>query len=267
MRTSAAVRRERARPIVASDPTIYPVEERVGEDILQRWILELLRPMVASWLASRGVRAFVGADQFVYYRQFDSHSRCSPDILVIPGLAPDHRVRSWKIWEEGIVPTFLLEVVSRDLEKDYFTAPERYDEMGATELVVFDPDYERDRDLRHRFQVFRRTPRKGWMRVVATDSDRVQSKVLGCWIRSVGEGVELRLRLGTGARGDVLFPTEAERERREAERERREAERERREAERERREKALVLAALERERAAAQARISALEARLAKRKR
>ncbi len=27
------------------DPTIYPEEQRVGEEILQRWIVELLRPL------------------------------------------------------------------------------------------------------------------------------------------------------------------------------------------------------------------------------
>jgi hypothetical protein len=55
MRATATRRR-------APDPTIYPEEERVGEDMLQRWIIELLRPLLQEWLTSRGVQAFVGAE-------------------------------------------------------------------------------------------------------------------------------------------------------------------------------------------------------------
>jgi hypothetical protein len=37
--------------------------------------------------------------------------------------------------------------------------------------------------------------------------------VLGCWLRSVGSGSALRIRLAEGSRGDALVPTEAEAER------------------------------------------------------
>ena len=49
-----------------TDPTFYPIEEKVGEDILQRWIVELLRPLVDRWFRTRAVRAFVGADSLGY---------------------------------------------------------------------------------------------------------------------------------------------------------------------------------------------------------
>ena len=49
------------------------------------------------------------------------------------------------------------------------------------------------------------------MRVVATDADRVRSAVLGCWLRAVGEGDTVRVRLATGLRGDDLVPSDAER--------------------------------------------------------
>jgi Uma2 family endonuclease len=62
---------------------------------------------------------------------------------VLPGVAPGTRVRSWKVWKTGVVPSFALEIVSRDVEKDYEDAPRAYAELGAQELVIFDPDYER----------------------------------------------------------------------------------------------------------------------------
>ncbi|WP_437285888.1 hypothetical protein [Sorangium sp. So ce406] len=31
------------------DPTHYPVEKKMGEDSLQTWIVELLRPLIERW--------------------------------------------------------------------------------------------------------------------------------------------------------------------------------------------------------------------------
>src|SRR6185437_6855223 len=109
------------------DPTVYPVEEKLGEDTLQTFILELLRPLVERWLQLKGKPAFVGADQFIYYEQFNPRKVVAPDVYVLPGVRPGRRIRSWKTWETGIVPSFALEVVaSIDAEKDYREAPERY---------------------------------------------------------------------------------------------------------------------------------------------
>ena len=99
------------------------------------------------------------------------------------------------------------------------------------ELVVFDPDYRRGKD-RLRFQVFRRVRGK-FVRVTITNEDRVESRVLGCWVRSVGTGGGTRLRLATGKGGDTLIPTEAEAERARAEQEHHRAEQERARAEQE----------------------------------
>ena len=38
--------------------TVYPAEERVGEEILQRWIVELLRPLIESSGAAGGRLAY-----------------------------------------------------------------------------------------------------------------------------------------------------------------------------------------------------------------
>ena len=103
----------------------------MGEDILQRWIIELLRPLLQWWLLQRGVRALVGADQFIYWRQHDAHARVAPDIYVLPGVEANTRVRSWKIWQDHVVPSFAMEIASQDWEKDYVEAPQRYGELGC----------------------------------------------------------------------------------------------------------------------------------------
>ena len=70
----------------AYDPTFYPVEDKVGEDTLQRLIVELLRPLIERWLAAKGTPTFVGADQFVYYKQFHPGKVVGPDVFVLPGV-------------------------------------------------------------------------------------------------------------------------------------------------------------------------------------
>ncbi len=236
----------------AEDRTVYPVEEKVGEDIVQRWIVELLRPLIERWFSERGEQAFVGADQFIYFRQFDPHQRVSPDIYVLPGVAPDRHVPSWKVWETGVVPSFALEVVSKDWEKDYCEAPLAHEVLGTRELVIFDPRFEERRDG-VRWQRYLRTAEGRIELVDRTDGRSIESSVLGCWLRAVGIGHDVRLRLAAAKDTADLFPTgeEAERRAKEAERRAKEAERQAKEAERQAKEAALL-------------RIAELEARLAK---
>jgi len=208
------------------DITVYPTEEKVGEDLLQRHIVELLRPLIERYLAAHGVKALTGADQFIYFRRGDIRGRVAPDVFVLPGVRPDRAIRSWKTWQEGIVPSLAIEVVSLDIDKDYIDAPALYRELGVRELIIFDPDFEQDVE-RYRFQVYRQVGKRGMVRVSVTNEDRVPSRVLGCFVRAIGHGESTRLRLATGASGDELFLTEAESERAEKERERAEKERER----------------------------------------
>src|SRR5262249_23491487 len=138
---------------------------------LQRLVVELLRPLIERWLAEKKVRAFTGADQFIYFRQGDVRRRVAPDVFVLPGVRPGRRIRSWKAWEARIVPSFALEVVSSDVDKDYIDAPTLYRELGVNELLVFDPDFE-DEPQRFRFQLYRQVARRGLLRVTVTNEDR-----------------------------------------------------------------------------------------------
>jgi hypothetical protein len=208
--------------------------------MLQRLIAELLRPMLARFLAERGERAFVGADQFIYWVEGDGSKRVAPDVYVIFGEDPDALPRSWLLWQCEHRPSFALEVVGRDVEKDYEDAPNEYKAMGIDELIVFDPEATPGHPRRVRWQQWRRVKRRGFVPVFRGDGDRVYSETLRCWIRLVGEGARARLRIGVGPHGDELVLTDREREdreRQEKERERQERARAEREREREREEK------------------------------
>lgn len=205
---------------VSREEALYPVEDKVGEDVIQTLIAELLRPLIERWFAEQGKPRFVGADQFIYYKRGNPSKVVAPDIYDLPGVPPGERVRSWKVWQTGIVPELAIEIVSSsEPYKDYVEAPARYAELGVKELVLFDPDHE-TADDRVRWTRYRRLKRRGFVRVEHSNGDRIPSRVLGCWLRVVGEGSAARLRLGTGPTGDDLFPTaeEAERAAKEAER-------------------------------------------------
>ena len=192
---------------------MYPADDDMGEHELQRLISELLRPLLARFLASQGRVAHVGADQFIYWEEGNPAKRCAPDVYVLAGVDPDIAIPSWKIWETGIAPSLVVEVASTDFRKDYDDMPALYSEMGAKELVVFDPHATATSRVRRRLQVFRRIVRRGLVRVDVSQRDRVFSKQAGAWLRVVGAGDKARLRIAVGADGDDLFPTEAEDER------------------------------------------------------
>ena len=189
----------------------YPETDHMGEDFLQRLIAEELRPLIARWFKSRRVRAFTGADQFLYWVEGDPTRRVAPDVYVLPKVDPGAVPTSWQLWEVG-PPSFALEIVSRDVGKDYEDAPAEYSAMGAKELVIFDPGATSRSRTRVRWQVYRRLARRAFVRVAQTTSDRVEVASLGCWLRAMGDGRDVRLRLGTGADGESLFLTEAEEE-------------------------------------------------------
>jgi hypothetical protein len=188
------------------DPTHYPIRDDMGEGSLQRLISELLRPLLGRVLVELGIKAFVGADQFIFYEQYNPRKVVAPDVYVMPGFSPDIEVDCWKTWETGVAPSFALEVVSRDHRKDSERSPVRYAELGAKELVIFDPKFN-DRRGRVRWLLYRALPKRGLVKVEATDTDRVYSKSLRLWLRAVGEGPHTRVRLAKGPRGDALIPT------------------------------------------------------------
>jgi hypothetical protein len=195
---------------VEHDPTVYPIRDDMGEGSLQRLISELLRPLLAQVLCELGVKAFVGADQYIFYEQFNSTASVAPDVYVMPGFDQDIDVDSWKTWETGVVPSFALEIVSKNRKKDTERSPARYAEMGAKEVVIFDPKSGRRRSDAVRWLVYRQVGRRGLVNVEATNADRVYSKQLGLWLRVVGTGPMTRVRLGRGPKGDELIPTATE---------------------------------------------------------
>jgi hypothetical protein len=199
------------------DPTVYHEEDEVGEHEIQTYILELLRPLLERYFRERGVHAHVGSDQYLYWTRHDPRACMAPDVYVLPGVDQDIAIDVWKVWERGgIVPSLVVEIVGSDPRKDYEESPRRCAELGVDELVVFDPFFSAERA---RFRVYRRRG-DAFVLALSTDDDRVWSVVLDAFLRVVGEGAALRMRVAVGDAGDELFPSGEEAERAEKDGER-----------------------------------------------
>ena len=195
--------------------------------------------------------------------RFDSklpYRGIDPDVMLVSPAPPRaNKLKSLRAWSKGHVPPKLgIEIVSdKTARKDYTVAPGKYAAGKVGELVIFDPDRHRLRDVDGPYvlQVWRRTRKGRMVRRYAGDGP-FECEALGAWLVVV-DGT---LRLADDREGTRLWPTheeaeqaeraakivervradterkraEDERERAEAEREHAEAEREHAEAERER---------------------------------
>ena len=86
---------------------------------------------------------YVIGDMFLYYRQGNPHARKAPDIMVIKGIDATVRRRSYKLWEEGVPPSIVIELTSGQTKKeDIVTKPALYASLGIKEYFLFDPMYE-----------------------------------------------------------------------------------------------------------------------------
>ena len=159
-----------------------------------------------------------------------------PDVMLVSPAPPRaNKLKSLRAWAKGHVPPKLgIEVVSdKTARKDYTVAPEKYAAGGIGELVIFDPDRHRLRDVDGPYvlQVWRRT-RKGRMVRRYAGEGPCKSEALGAWLVVIEE----TLRIADDREGTRVWPTheEAERAAKIVERVRADTERKRAEDERER---------------------------------
>ena len=196
---------------------------------------------------------YVASNMFLYYAEGEPKKNRAPDIMVIFGV-PKHTRNIFKTWEEGAVPSVIVELSSpQTIREDLGPKRELYARLGVAEYYLFDP---LGQSLDPRFQGFQL--RQGvYLPFPLGPDGGIPSPVLG--LRMVPEDFMIRLvDVETGrliltnqekleALEDQELETaearriaEVERDRAEAERDRAEAERQATESERQ---KTLLLSA------------------------
>lgn len=82
---------------------------------------------------------YVGANMFMYYTEDRPADVVAPDLFVVLGTHKKER-RTWKIWEEGKAPDFIIEFTSEATKgKDRWFKRGLYEELGVQEYFQFDP--------------------------------------------------------------------------------------------------------------------------------
>jgi Uma2 family endonuclease len=103
--------------------------EAIGylRDVLQRWYRE--EPNVYAW-----------GDLFLYYREGDPRSVVCPDVFAVHGVPKEPPRRIYKLWEEGKVPSLVIEVTSASTRReDLRDKKSLYERLGVQEYILFDP--------------------------------------------------------------------------------------------------------------------------------
>ena len=82
---------------------------------------------------------YVSGDLFIYYEEGNTKARVAPDVFVAFGV-PKHNRQVYKLWEEGPVPAFVMEVASRGTwREDDRPKAELYEWLGVKEYWQYDP--------------------------------------------------------------------------------------------------------------------------------
>ena len=163
----------------------------------QSFIIRVLLSCIEELARERGwARTLVGSDQFFAWVEKEPLVRVSPDVYLLDD-PPETYPSSWQVWLPGHKPPrFAVEVVSAEsARKDYFEAPLKYAQLGARELVIFDPEIAQGvvgGEDRRAITVYRREEDGGFVRVYGGDGPAWSSE-LEAWVVVRREAVEAEL--------------------------------------------------------------------------
>ena len=124
------------------DGVIYPSGdgEPMAENAYQFKAITDTAPALMTWFRDVST-VYVAGDMFIYYRRGCNRVRVAPDVFVVAGAKGNHPRQSWRVWAEGAVPQFVLEVASESTwERDAGDKRDIYRDMGVLEYWRFDPE-------------------------------------------------------------------------------------------------------------------------------
>ncbi len=130
------------RPITkAATLSDYPTSDREPMAETEARVLAILHLSSALRYFFRKQAVYVVGNIYLYYREGDPKARKSPDVMVVKNAAK-HERRSFKTWEENVMPSVVFEITSRNhIYKDMVSKASLYAALGIHEYFLFDPLY------------------------------------------------------------------------------------------------------------------------------
>ena len=135
---------ERSRRIVPdAEPCAVEYPSSDGKPMAENtWQFDAMvyaGPVLKEYFKKKREDVFASGDLLFYYEQGNAQGSIAPDVFVVFGVHGQRR-DSYKVWEEGKAPDFVLEVASPSTWKeDRETKPAVYARMGVREYWVYDP--------------------------------------------------------------------------------------------------------------------------------
>ena len=155
------------------DELLYPASDGKPMAETEKHVIQLaqLLECLRTYFSSEP-DVYVSGNNMMYYDEGNPRKRVCPDIYVTLGI-PKRERRSYKIWDEGKSPDFIMELLSDETRKRDFGFKKRlYQNVFHTkEYFLYDPDTEE-------LYGYRLTEKR--YRLVRLDADfRLFSSILG----------------------------------------------------------------------------------------
>ena len=128
------------RPVLSAAAVEYPSSD--GKPLAENdWQLHAILDAVSALHRHFEGRpdVYVSGDLLIYYEEGNPRARVAPDVFVAFGV-PGHKRPIYKLWEEGEVPAFAMEVASAGTwREDEGRKAALYERLGIREYWQYDP--------------------------------------------------------------------------------------------------------------------------------
>ena len=124
-------------PCLPGSPSSTPSRTESRCDFQRHYLLYAVDVLGQHFRAQPDV--YVSGNLLLYYEEGNPRAVVAPDVFVVKG-APNHRRRTYRLWEEPKGPDFVLEVTSRSTwREDQVSKRELYGRLGVGEYWQYDP--------------------------------------------------------------------------------------------------------------------------------
>ena len=125
-------------PPVACDDEGYPHDDSAPvENDYHGWLRGYFGSTMRARYRDRD-DVYATTDLGVYFEKGNRAAVVAPDLMVVFGAAPHHRL-SYKLWEEPKVPDFVAQVLSESTwRRDLTVKPALYQDLGVREFWIVD---------------------------------------------------------------------------------------------------------------------------------
>ena len=171
-------------PVVSADEEIYypDTDETIMPEGIQHFLLSVhLASILLAFFASRR-DAKVFGNVMLYYEEGNPRKVVSPDLMVCFGLE-DFPKRVYKLWEEKVVPSVVIEFASNTTWlNDVSTKLALYQKLNVKEYYIYDVEYD---NLPESLLAYRLIDDE--LTHIEVESKRILSESLGLELVDTGE--------------------------------------------------------------------------------